>query len=322
MPYASYPMKNPKSYFTLCRIKVSLFAACSAATGFLVSQHNKTIGFILPASAVFMLACGSSALNQYQDRNIDVRMERTRRRPLPSGALAPHRALTVSLTLMTAGLLLLVLNGGVIPAALGLFAVFWYNGVYAFLKRRTAFASVPGALVGAASPAIGWTSAGGTLSDPGIIALCFLFFLWQIPHFWLLILRYGEEYEKANLPSLTQVLSRAQIIRVTFTWIFATAAASLSLPLYGVAKSPVVTFSLIPVALWVVWNGARLLRDLPARPRRQEPGAPLITRHLVPVARNCGRRVCLSPVSTFNGLNVYIFVVMTLLSFDRIFPIP
>ena len=66
---------------------------------------------------------------------------------------------------------------------------------------------VPGAVTGALPPLIGWVAAGGGVWDKSIIFLEFLFFTGQIPHFWLLILKYGEEYKKAGFPSLTNILS-------------------------------------------------------------------------------------------------------------------
>jgi protoheme IX farnesyltransferase len=247
---------------------------------------------IVPVIGVFLLACGSSALNQYQERGIDARMERTRHRPVPSGTIRAPRALTLSLVLITTGLFFLIYDVGMAAFGLGIGAVLWYNGAYTYLKKKTAFAAVPGALVGAIPPAIGWVSGGGDLFSPRLFALCLLFFLWQVPHFWLLILRHGKEYEEAGLPSLTGLLSRAQISRITFVWILATAAAGLLLPLYGMGSSKIASLSLFPAAVWLVWNGMNLLG---------EKSTPDFAIH------------------GFNRMNGYIFIVMSLLSLDKIF---
>ena len=204
-------MSSLKTYFTLCRATIAIFAAASAATGYLLAPHRQITGVFPAAGAVFLLACGASALNQYQEQDIDEKMERTRTRPLPSGSIAASHALALSCALVLAGLALLVHACGVKAALLGLFALLWYNGIYTHLKKMTAFAAVPGAAVGMVPPAIGWVSAGGAVLDPRIAAICFLFFLWQVPHFWLLLLNNGEEYEQAGLPSLTRVMSRPQI---------------------------------------------------------------------------------------------------------------
>ncbi len=274
----------------LCRLNISLFAACSAATGFFLAPYHRAFDVLVPSVAVFFLASGASALNQYQERDIDAKMERTRRRPIPTGLIPPGRALALSVMLIISGLLALVLSKGVKVPALGVLALFWYNGVYTWLKKRTAFAAVPGAAVGMVPPAIGWVSAGGDLFDPRIAAVCFIFFMWQIPHFWLLLLNHGEEYEQAGLPSLTRVMSKPQIGRVTFVWIVAAAIGGLSLPLYGSMGSPVYLF-LIPCASWIIWSGRMLAGTGPAGP--------------------------LSP-GLFKKINIYLFLIMSLLSLEHI----
>ncbi len=288
MPYASFPMKTLRSYLKLCKVSISLFAACSAATGYILAAATPT-SMIVPIIGIFLLACGSSALNQYQERGIDARMERTRHRPVPSGDMTARHAITVSLILITAGLFFLIYGVGMVAFGLGLGAVLWYNGAYTYLKKKTAFAAVPGALVGSIPPAIGWISGGGDLFSLRLLALCLLFFLWQVPHFWLLMLRHGNEYEEAGLPSLTGLLSRAQISRITFVWIFATAAASLLLPLYGMGSPIIVYFFLIPAAVWLIWTGATLLQ----------------------------RKTTDQPLFAFRRINGYIFIVMSLLSIDK-----
>jgi len=283
---------NPfKSYLTLCRPYIALFAACSTATGYFVASGSRTSGVLFPAAAVFFLACGASALNQYQERDLDARMERTRKRPLPSGCITPANALLFGLVLIIAGLALLIPAGGMKAALLGVFAILWYNGLYVRLKQITAFAAVPGAVVGMFPPAIGWVSAGGQFLDVRLASICLLFFLWQVPHFWLLLLSRGREYEAAGLPSLTRLLSGPQIARLTFTWIVAAAIASLALPLYGSIRSMLICLFLLPPAAWLIWAGRSLA------------GA---------------RSVSAAPYIIFRKMNLYLLLIMTLLVLDSI----
>lgn len=285
-------MERLRSYARLCRMPLSLFAACSAGTGFLLGTHQFAVHALLPMTAVFLLACGASALNQCQEQDIDARMERTRRRPLPSGTMSPRQALTSSVLLIAGGQFVLACTGSMTAVVLGFFAVLWYNGVYTRLKRITAFAAVPGAVVGMLPPAIGWVAAGGTITDPRLFVVSFLFFLWQVPHFWLQVLHHGEEYEQAGLPSLTRVMTKRQIARVTFAWICSAAVAGLLLPLYGAVTSPVLSFLLLPAAAWIVLQAMRVM-NAQWSPRRS--------------------------LSAFRHLNVYIVFVMVLLSVERIF---
>ena len=280
----------------LCRVPISLFAAASTATGFFLVPHCRVAGAFETAFAVYLLACGASALNQYQERDLDAMMERTCKRPLPTGCIAASHAFVLSLALVVSGSAILAYSGGARSALLGIFALLWYNGIYTSLKKTTAFAAVPGAVVGMVPPAIGWVAAGGAPFDARIVGICFVFFMWQIPHFWLLLLNHGEEYEQAGLPSLTRVMSKPQIGRVTFAWIVAAAIAGLSLPLYGSMRSPIVYIVLVVNAGWIIWSGRTL-----AEKRTTGPLSPVL----------------------FRKINYYLLLVLSLLSFENIlFPRP
>ncbi len=281
-----------KIYADLCRIPLSLFAAASAATGYALGPHPVAVQAFATAASVFLLACGSSALNQFQERDLDARMARTRRRPLPSGAIVPLHALGVSIALLTSGLAGLGSTSTLPAAALGLLAICWYNGLYTFLKKKTALAFLPGALVGMVPPAIGWTTAGGSLLDPRLAVISLLFFLWQVPHVWLLLLQYGTEYEQAGIPSLARWLNRDQIARLAFTWIVAIAAASLSLPLVTDADALATYAALIPAAVWLAFSGFKLLGVKPG----------------------------LAAQAVFQRVNAYILLVMCMLCLGRFIP--
>ena len=98
----------------------------------------------------------------------------------------------------------------------GVLALFLYNGLYTRLKPVSYLAIIPGALVGAIPPVIGWTASGGLLTDPSLIYLSFLIFMWQIPHFWILLVRYYTDYREAGYPTILQKTGESQLKRIVF----------------------------------------------------------------------------------------------------------
>jgi heme o synthase len=239
---------------SLGKIKVSLLVTITSAAGYLLATGQAGAGMLLPAVAVFLQAFGSCSLNQYQERAIDASMERTRNRVLPSKRLTPKVALTISLAEIVLGSLLLLFALNPLTFLLGLFAVFWYNGVYTYLKQKTAFAVIPGALIGAIPPAIGWVSGGGDLLDPRLWGITLFFYMWQAPHFWLFLLDFEKEYEAAGLPSVTRIFSTKQIKRILFIWLLSTGVSCLLIPLFGVGASVPVRILLMALTLWLFWT--------------------------------------------------------------------
>jgi protoheme IX farnesyltransferase len=284
-------MNKLKPYLELCRINLSFFSALSAATGYILTGSYLTGAFVITTGVLF-LACGASALNQYQERDTDALMERTKNRPMPSGRIKPFHALWFSFLLLAAGLLILVLSRSLASVILGACAVLLYNGVYTYMKKITAFASVPCAVIGALPPAMGWFAGSGKFPDHRIIFICLLFYMWQIVHFWLLFLTYGDDYKKAGFPSLTGLFAINQIVRIVLVWMLATAVAFLLTPLYGLVTSRPAVFLLFSITLWLVLNGIKLARR----------GGNLPSYHFA-----------------FQKMNVYILFVMILLNADRLF---
>lgn len=250
-----------QEYRRLCKPRVSFFAALSALVGCLLAPSPDTKALAISMLGVFLLACAGSALNQYQDRAIDALMERTRNRPIPAGTIRPLHALLFALGLAVLALAVLCLFGNLQALLLGLLALLWYNLFYTYLKRETALAIIPGALVGAIPPAIGWVIAGGRLTDARIGALALLFFMWQVPHFWLLMLDRGREYEKAGLPTFHALFKERSWRRICFHWICALAAATVCVSLYGLADAPVIQGALFAAGVWIIWNGRGLLKE-------------------------------------------------------------
>jgi len=256
---------------TLMKVRITVATAITTGAGHVIATGRFAPEIWLPLLGTFLLASGSSALNQCQEAAIDARMPRTRNRPLPAGRFSPRAGLFISGLLILFGFYFLAsveLNTMTL-LGLGAFAVLWYNGVYAMLKRVTAFAAVPGALVGAVPPMIGWVAAGGELGAPLIVLLAAFYFVWQIPHFWLLLLMQGDEYEAAGLPVLTAIFSPRQLQRITFMWVLATAAAGLVLPALARQAVPWQWGALIAAAsVWLVMKAMVLLRAPSPEQRR------------------------------------------------------
>jgi protoheme IX farnesyltransferase len=208
----------------LIKWKLSLAVVFSAATGYLLSSGGADGGLVVVAAGVFLLSSGASALNQYTERRSDALMARTAGRPLPSGQMTPLTAVAVAIVLLVSGSLVLGFSG-LMPILLGLLNVLLYNVIYTGLKKRTTLAIVPGALVGAIPPLIGYTAAGGVMTDTVILLFSLFMFLWQMPHFWLLLVRYGSEYEKAGIKTLYSTMDAEKIKRLVLIWIVASSLA-------------------------------------------------------------------------------------------------
>lgn len=261
-----------KLFIELGKVKIALLAALSAFAGFVVAANGLSAGAVFAVSGIFLMACGALALNQYQERHSDALMDRTKSRPLPSGRTRPFIVLSFAVTCIAAGFLVLLLASpqegpalsvlrfrSVLPAVTGLIAVIWYNIVYLLLKRKNAFASIPGSLAGALPLLAGFLAGGGHLTDPRVLVLVVFMIVWQVPHFWMIAMRYGRDYEKAGIPSLTGIFTPAQMSRMVFVWGIAAALISLMLPLYGVISFPAAWLVLLLSSLVLFWIMTRLL---------------------------------------------------------------
>ncbi len=288
-------MKNLKDrgslLIDLTRLRMSLFVTFSAWAGFILANKEFSQEMIPLLLGVLLLASGASGLNQYQERGEDRRMERTNGRPIPSGRLSPSSALKLSLFLLLLGFSILWAGTNGVALGLGMFAVLWYNGIYTPLKKKTVLAILPGALVGTTPPAIGWFSGGGH-PDAQLLAIAFFFFIWQMPHFWLLLLDYRRDYQNAGFPTVTQAWGLNQVGRISFVWIFATAVSGLLIPLFGIGNSGAILGGLVLLGIWLIWNASRIL-----------------------LGRN--RTSLFRPA--FRTVNIYILSVMVLFSLDYLF---
>ena len=208
-PARRSPAANLRAWATV--IKVTLCVPMALATGFGFLFHSPAPGPGLGGAiaGVLLLACGCAGINSVQEVGVDGLFRRTRTRPLVTGSLRTDQAARFSALLVLMGLAILAMSSaGWTPPLLGLAAVVLYNGLYTPLKQVSVLALVPGGLAGAMPPLIGWSAAGGGLVDVHAWMLLGLFFLWQIPHFCLILLRHREEYATAAATVAAPVVFR------------------------------------------------------------------------------------------------------------------
>jgi len=236
-------------YLKLGKFTISLPVALTGFLGYFMARAYLDLSALYTVLGIFLLALGSGALNQVQERHTDARMKRTSQRPLPSGQISLKGAIVFVILTASAGTFLLFLTGSLLAAGLGLFTLGWYNLVYTPLKRRTAFAVLPGALIGALPPLIGWTAAGRDPMDMEIVAVAFLLFVGQMPHYWLLLLKVGSEFQEAGLPVITSLMEPRQIRNLSVMWMAATGVCTLMLPATPVMQNRTISWLLIGAAV-------------------------------------------------------------------------
>lgn len=255
-------MKNKFQIFAeITKLRITIFVTVTTIFGFIAATNSISFQIVLPALGILLLACGSAALNHYQERKTDVLMERTKNRPIPSGKISAKPIFQLSVAMVVLGSILLFIGSGLLALSLGLLNLIWYNAVYTPLKKVSPLAIIPGSLVGAIPPVVGWVAGGGNILDPQIILISFFFFIWQIPHFWLLLMVLDKDYQKAGFPTLTQIFSQQQLGRITFVWIIATGVTGLLLPLFQISHNQFVNYSLFIAALLLAYKSINLLQQ-------------------------------------------------------------
>jgi len=258
-----------KKYFELTKFGIVVFVIFTATGGYLIGhpfdQDFSILKLSLTLLGIYFLSSGSFALNQYQEREIDKKMPRTQKRPLPSGRVTPRQALIFSLSFLLLGVVF-CLSVSLSLTLEGLFTVLFYNYFYTELwKRSSPFAAVPGAIPGAMPFVMGYTAASGVVFDIVNAYFFLVMFFWQMPHFWALALRYQEDYKLGGIP----VLPAAKGLRATEYYVgiytFTYLALALSAP-FVVPVGWAYLLIALPFAFKVLWELFAFLKDPQGKP--------------------------------------------------------
>jgi protoheme IX farnesyltransferase len=186
------------------RIVLMVVAATALGYGAAGADPRGAAVLVLVLTGTALLAGGSGVLNNVLEHEVDARMERTRRRALPRGAVSRRAAAWFGALLLAGGAVLLWRGGGPLPALLGALAALLYLLAYTPMKRRSWLNTPLGAIPGALPPLIGWAAASGGL-QAGAWVLFAVLFLWQHPHFYAIAWAYRDDYRRAGMKMASEI---------------------------------------------------------------------------------------------------------------------
>lgn len=195
-----------KLYADLTKFGIVIFVLMSGlagyATGFQIERPFDWKHVLLFVAGLYLLSSGSLALNQVQEYKADRLMPRTAKRPIAAGKITPAAGGILAVSFLVAGLHALSLVSSE-AAWVGLVSVFLYNGLYTmWWKKSWDYAAVPGAIPGALPVTIGYAAVNPEIFNSESVYLFLIMFLWQMPHFWVLAIRFQKDYAAGGFPVL------------------------------------------------------------------------------------------------------------------------
>ena len=196
--------RNWRDYYDLCKPKVVFLIVFTAIVGMFLAVPGfpDLAKLIFGTLGIGLAAASAAAINQVVDEKVDANMQRTSKRPLPTGHLSHRQALIFAYALGIIAMAILVVFVNILTAVLTFLSLIGYAVIYTmYLKRATPQNIVIGGAAGAAPPVLGWTAITGTI-DPNSLWLFLIIFAWTPPHFWALAIHRRDEYAKVDIPML------------------------------------------------------------------------------------------------------------------------
>ncbi|WP_416899011.1 MAG: heme o synthase [Minwuia sp.] len=237
VPASASAVAGPGDFLALLKPRVMSLVVFTSLVGLLAAP-----GAIHPVTAVIAIICiavgagASGAINMWYDADIDARMARTARRPVPAGQVSAGDALGFGLFLSAASVGTMGLLVNLASAALLAFTIFFYAVIYTmWLKRLTPHNIVIGGAAGAFPPVIGWAAVTGDLTSLPAWSLFLIIFMWTPPHFWALALFRNQDYRNAGVPMLPVVAGERATRRQIVAYSVLMVACSLAPAALGIA---------------------------------------------------------------------------------------
>lgn len=200
-------VSNERSLFAIAsdlfKSRLTLLVLLTTLAGFYAASEG-AMDFVLLGHTLLgtaLIACGAAALNEWWERDLDAKMERTASRPLPAGEMTPNAVLIIGGSMCIGGLIHLALFVNPLTSLIGALTMISYVFVYTPLKTRTTLNTLVGAIPGGLPPLMGWAAARDQVSKEGWALFAIIFF-WQLPHFLAIAWLYRDEYSKAGFVML------------------------------------------------------------------------------------------------------------------------
>jgi protoheme IX farnesyltransferase len=242
-----------RDYLSLLKLRVVVLLDATAVGVMLPAAHGHPRWSAVLAVLVggTLAAGGAHAINCWFDRDIDLAMNRTRRRPLPQGRIPAWHALVIGIALNVFAFGVLWWGANLLAAALALAGSLIYVFIYTiWLKRSTPQNIVIGGAAGAIPPLVGWAAATGQL-DLTALSLFAVIFFWTPPHFWALAQMIKADYARAHVPMLPVVAGDQSAKRQTIVYSVLTAAASV-VPFFTASAGPVYLAAAVVLGIGLV----------------------------------------------------------------------
>jgi protoheme IX farnesyltransferase len=249
-------------YFQLTKPRIIVLLLITTVPAMVIAARGVPSGWLVLATLLGgTLAAGSAnAINCYYDRDIDERMARTRRRPLPAHRVEPGLALEFGVVLGVVSFVWLARSVNLLAALLSTAAILFYVFVYTMgLKRSTPQNIVIGGAAGAVPVLVGWAAVTGRVEVPALMLFAIIF-IWTPPHFWALAMKYEKDYRAAGVPMLPVVAGMRATQRQIFLYSLILFAATIAFAPIG-RMSLIYLGSAVVLGGLFVWHAARLLRS-------------------------------------------------------------
>ena len=195
-----------KDLFVLTKVRLNTLVVFTTAAGYYMGAGGPVdwLQLVMVCLGTALVAGGSAAFNQIQERDVDALMERTKTRPMPERRITIQHATLVAYGTSVFGLAMLVLFSNWLAAGIALVTSVLYVLIYTPMKLKSSLATVVGAVPGALPPMIGWAAARGSV-DMVSWTLFLIMFLWQLPHFLAIAWMCRDDYARASMPMLSVV---------------------------------------------------------------------------------------------------------------------
>lgn len=228
-----------KLFLDLTKTGIVCFVLVSGLAGYALSmdpfQTWEVPHLIMTLLSLYFFSAGSFAINQAQEWQIDRNMPRTVTRPIPSGKVSPGQAWFIGITFVVLGLLCGLMISPLV-AGLGLATVVLYNLLYTlYWKKRWAFGAVPGAIPGAMPVVIGYAANTNHLFRPDVVYAFLIMFLWQMPHFWSIAIRFKDDYKAGGIPVLPVAIGTPATLFHMALYMFAYVGLAIASPWFTTA---------------------------------------------------------------------------------------